>query len=145
MKACVGSSLILSLFMSHVASASGCAYDLNSLSSVFDVSGFSTRWTEVGASDGQPLLLTISQGDGSLFLQFVKSGQGTWVAGEASICGGGGSATATISADQVTVNNLPWAVKLVMGDGASFNLRVTPDGRQLSISGGGWTGRFFAE
>lgn len=48
--------------------------------------------------DGKPLLLTIMEKDGLLFLRLVKSGEGLWAEGACTVCrNGAGSRRASPS------------------------------------------------
>ena len=71
-------------------------------------------------NDGKPLLLSIGEKDGALFVAFVKSGEGLWAEGASIVCrsraglevqvAGSGRFTLTrIGTEQLQVATMLWS------------------------------------
>ena len=92
--------------------------------------------------DGKPMLVSIEEGQGALHLQFVKRGEGQWAKGAAAICRKGETFEARMPAGSLQLGPAAnWVVRMMLGDGAVFTLRLQP-GRQLRIATSGWSGSF---
>jgi hypothetical protein len=146
MKLAIILSCLLVVTSARAAFASGrdspvCASDIATLGSLFNMQSFPTSWTETTAADGNPLVMTVSQQNGGLFLQFMKTNAGLWASGTASICSQGGAVTASITKDQIKLGSAaPWVLRIALSNGATFSLDMTSDG--LTISTTGWTSNF---
>ena len=113
-------SLILLAGPCHAAAP--CAATLRELRALFADPAFPLAWRETGMDDGKPLLLSIGERDGALFVAFVKSGEGLWAEGATVVCRNGNdfdvqvgsrsSFTLTrVGTDQLLVATLLWTGK----------------------------------
>ena len=124
------------------AHARDCALTASELRSLVKDAAFSLRWREVGMADGKPLLVTLAERQGELFLHFWKSQEGLWAEGPASICEVQGSLRAHLSQQRIQPGPAaPWLLRQSLAHGATFALTPQPGGR-LHISTPGWSGAF---
>lgn len=92
-------------------------------------------------TDGKPLVVSILERDGSLFMEFVKVREGLWAKGTAVICSDGVGLEARIS--RVRLGPAAhWLMRQSIGPGATFALSRLATG-QLRIAMPGWQGVFF--
>ena len=92
-------------------------------------------------SDGKPLVVTIADQDGRLFLEFRKTGEGLWAHGPAVICAMDDKLQARMSAGFRLGPAAHWILRHSIGRNAYFDLTPQPDGR-LRIATPGWSGIF---
>lgn len=92
--------------------------------------------------DGKPLLVSILEKDGSLFVEFIKTGQGLWAQSAGVICKSGADMEIRFTAEQIRMGPAAnWALRLALGRGGKFTLtRLAPE--QLRIATTGWSGTF---
>lgn len=101
---------------------------------------FPLRWEETSMTDGKPLVVSILEKDGSLFMEFLKTREGLWAEGTAVICAGAGRLEARIS--RVRLGPAAhWLLRQSIGRGATFTLSRLAMG-QLRIATPGWQGVF---
>lgn len=93
-------------------------------------------------TDGKPLIVSIMERDGSIVLEFVKTGEGLWAQGTAVICKSNADLEARMKKGRVRVGPAaPWILRHSIGQGATFVLsRLATD--QLRIAAPGWHGAF---
>jgi hypothetical protein len=126
----------------HAQDETGCAQSLPALRGLIGDPAFPLRWQEVSMDDGKPMLVSIEEGQGALHLQFVKRGEGQWAKGAAAICRKGETFEARMPAGSLQLGPAAnWVVRMMLGDGAIFTLRLQP-GRRLQITTSGWSGSF---
>ena len=122
-----------------------CASSFDELRSLAADPAFPLRWKELSMADGKPLVVTITQRDGSLFLEFVKSQEGVWAQGPAAICATPDGLEARIARSHIRVGPAAhWLLRTSLGEGATFRLRRLATG-QLQIGLPGWSGLFAAQ
>lgn len=96
-------------------------------------------------SDGKPLVLSMAEREGTLFLSFVKSHEGLWAEGTGVICMRGTKLEVRFHPDTLVVGSTAnWALRYSLGHGASFSLSRL-DALRMKVSTIGWTGTFTAE
>jgi hypothetical protein len=92
--------------------------------------------------DGKPLVMSILERNGSLFLEFTKTGEGLWAASSGVICKTGTDFEARFSGKQIRLGpaaNL--ILRLALRNGGTFTLtKLGPD--QLRIATSSWSGTF---
>ena len=95
--------------------------------------------------DDKPLVLSIAERDGSLFLSFVKTEEGLWAEGPGAICATAGALQAQFAHDKLSIGPAAhWAMAYTLSTGVDFSLtRVTRT--RLRIGTVGWSGVFAAE
>jgi hypothetical protein len=122
--------------------AEGCATTILALRALLADSAFPLRWYETTMDDDKPLVLSISERDGSLCLEFVKTGEGLWIEANCTVCRGAAGLEARFNADQVRIGpacNL--IVRFNLSGGGTVSLtKVEAD--RLRIDASGWTGTF---
>lgn len=92
--------------------------------------------------DGRPLVLSILEREGSLFLRFVKTEEGLWAEGVIAICAKGPALEARFTPERLRVGPAAhWAMRLVLANGADFTM-TRPGGSQLRLATTGWSGTF---
>ena len=81
-------SLLLSLALPPLAAQPrDCVASLDGLANLAG-EPFPLRWEETSMTDGKPLVVSILEKDGSLFMEFLKAREGLWAEGSAVICMG---------------------------------------------------------
>ena len=117
-----------------------CTASLEGLHRLVGEPPFPLRWEETSMTDGKPLVVSILEKDGSLFLEFVKVREGFWAEGAAVIC----RASAGL---EVRIGHLrmgpaaPWVLRASFGQGRTFAMSRQGSG-PLRIALPGWTGTF---
>jgi hypothetical protein len=64
-------------------------------------SAFPLKWTETTMGDGKPLVVSISERQGMLALEFTKTREGLWAESTGVICRSGGDLEIVFSREQV--------------------------------------------
>jgi len=135
--------LSLLLFQSGQAQATpACAATLSELRLLLEDSDFPLVWEETTMDDGKPLLVTILEKEGSLQLEFIKTGQGLWAQSAGVICRSGHDFETRFGAKQIRLGPAAnWVLRLALANGGKFTLtRLGAD--RLRIAGGSWRGTF---
>ncbi len=91
-------------------------------------------------TDGKPLVVSIMEKDGVLFLEFMKTQEGLWAEGAAVICQAGAGLEARIGRIRMGPA-AHWILRRAMGDGGTFVLSRQGNA-QLQIATPGWKGAF---
>jgi len=118
-----------------------CAASLEGMHRLVGETSFPLRWEEASMTDGKPLVVSILERDGSLFMEFLKTREGLWAEGTVVICTAGAGLEARIS--RVRLGPAAhWLVRQAIGQGATFALSRLATG-QLRIATPGWHGVFF--
>jgi hypothetical protein len=117
-----------------------CAASLEGLGRLTSDSPLPLRWEETSMTDGKPLIVSILEKDGSLFLVFMKTREGLWAEGAAVICKTHAGIEAHIS--QLRMGPAAhWILRLSAGQGRTFAISRQSTG-QLLITTPGWNGVF---
>ena len=92
--------------------------------------------------DGKPLVLSILERNGTLFLAFVKTGEGLWAEGAGIVCTNGSDVEARFVNEEVRTGPAAnWATRYALTNGAQFTLTKLGS-QQLRIATAGWSGTF---
>ena len=133
--------LLLSLSGSALASQT-CVATLDELHTVLGDKTFPLKWEETTMNDGKPLLVSIHENRGALFLEFTKTREGLWAESSGIICKNGEDLEFQFSNSQVRVGPAAsWALRYALGHGGKFILKRLGSG-QLRISTSGWNDVF---
>jgi len=126
----------------HALELRHCAATFDELRSLAGDPAFPAKWEEVSMADGKPLVVSIKEHDGSLFLEFVKTHEGLWAEGPAAICAAAPGLEATIARNRIHIGPAAhWLLRHSLGAGARFRLGRLATG-QLHIATPGWSGTF---
>ena len=133
--------LLLSLHSGAHASPS-CAATVGELGVLLGDQAFPLTWEETTMDDGKPLVMSIVEKNGSLFLEFTKTGEGLWAESTGVICKIGTDFEARFSGKQIRLGPAAnWMLRYALRDGGKFTLtRLGSD--QLRIATSSWSGTF---
>lgn len=92
--------LLLSL-NSEAQAAQTCATTVSELGAMLGEQSFPLKWEETTMNDGKPLVMSIVENNGSLSLQFIKTGEGLWAKSPGVICKTGADFKAHFSGKQI--------------------------------------------
>jgi hypothetical protein len=56
---------------------------------MFGAQAFPLKWKETTMGEGKPLVMSIIENNGSLALEFTKTGEGLWAESPGEICASG--------------------------------------------------------
>ena len=133
-------SLLLSLALPPLAAQPrDCVASLDGLANLAG-EPFPLRWEETSMTDGKPLVVSILEKDGSLFMEFLKTREGLWAEGTAVICRAGAGLEARLGPLR-TGPAAPWLLRGAFGQGRTFGMSRQGAGL-LRIGTPGWTGTF---
>lgn len=93
--------------------------------------------------DGKPLVVSILEKNGVLFLEFTKTREGLWAESTGIICKTSGTDLETrFNGEQVRLGPAAsWILRQALGSGGKFTLtKLGPE--QLRIATNGWSGSF---
>ncbi len=134
-------SLLLPL-SSQAQATPGCAASISELRLLLGEPNFPLTWEETTMDDGKPLLVSILEKDGSLWLEFIKTREGLWAQSAGVICRSGNDFETRFGPEQIRLGPAAnWVLRLALANGGKFTLtRLGSD--RLRIAGGGWRGTF---
>ena len=119
-----------------------CATTIRELKDLLADQSLPLRWRETTMDDGKPLVLTILEEDGSLFLAFDKTGEGLWAEGASVVCRDGAEVAARFTGQRFRFGPAAnWAVRHTFADDGRFTLTKL-GAEQLRIEVPGWSGTF---
>ncbi len=103
---------------------------------------FPMKWEETTMDDGKPLVVSIAENKGSLFLEFTKTSEGLWAESPGVICKTGADLEAQFTGEQIHLGPAAnWVLRYALRNGGKFTLtKLGAD--QLRIATSGWTGVF---
>ncbi len=137
--------LLLSLLLSvnsHAQQAQTCATSLSELKSLLHEDTLGLKWEETTMDDGKPLIVSILEKNGALFVKFVKTQRGLWAETFGTICQTSTDLEMRFSADQIHFGDAAsWVLRYVLGKGGQFTLTKLGS-KSLRISTSGWSGDF---
>jgi hypothetical protein len=134
--------LTLVCFASRAAAAEppNCAASLQGLHRLVGDASFPLRWVETSMNDSKPMVVSILERDGSLFMEFLKTREGLWAEGTAVICIASTGLEARIG--QLRLGPAaPWLLRGPFGHERTF-VMSRQGGGVLRIGTPGWTGTF---
>ena len=135
--------MIAALPLVVAAQAQGeCASNVAQLRTLAGDADFPLKWHETAMNDGKPLVVSISEKDGALVLEFVKTGEGLWAESTGAICRSGAGLEARFAAGQARLGPAAnWVLRGALAGGGTFRLtRVGP--AELRIATTGWSSSF---
>ena len=103
---------------------------------------FALKWEETTMDDGKPLIVSISEKNGVLSVEFVKRTKGLWADISGVICKTEKNLEIRFTADQIRFGPAAsWVLRYVLSQGGKFTLtRITA--KQLRVATTGWSGDF---
>jgi hypothetical protein len=134
-------SLLLSL-SSQAQATPGCAASISELRLLLGEPNFPLTWEETTMDDGKPLLVSILEKDGLLWLEFIKTREGLWAQSAGVICRSGHDFETRFGPEKIRLGPAAnWVLRFALANGGKFTLtRLGSD--KLRIAGGGWQGTF---
>jgi hypothetical protein len=131
--------LALSALAAHAAPCAGSVAQLRSL--VGDPL-FPLAWEETSMVDGRPLLVHLDERAGGLFISFVKTGEGLWAEGAATLCRAGDRLEARFLGERLKIGPAAsWLLRRSLESGGAIALEPVSR-HELRIGTFGWIGRF---
>lgn len=119
-----------------------CAATINELRVVVGDQLFPLKWVETSMTDDKPLVVSILESNGTLLLQFIKTGEGLWAESSGVICSEGATLQISFTAEQIRIGpSAHWFLRRALGQGGKFTLTKFESG-QLRIATSGWSGMF---
>ena len=119
-----------------------CAATIGQLRAMLNDQAFPLKWEETTMDDGKPLMVSILEMDGHLFLEFVKTSEGLWAQSFGVICKAGESLETRFTGEQIRLGpGANWVLRLVLRGGGKFTL-TRVDAGKLRIATSGWSGTF---
>lgn len=134
--------VLLLTFTEHVQASPACAATIDELRGIMGDQAFPLRWEETSMDDGKPLMVSIVEKNGGLFLEFIKTREGLWAESAGVVCKIGAEIETRFTAEQIRLGPAAsWLLRQALGGGGKFILtRIGPD--QLRIATSGWNGDF---
>jgi hypothetical protein len=103
---------------------------------------FPLKWGETTMTDGKPLLVSILEKKGALFLEFIKTREGLWAESAGAICKTGPDLEIRFTGEQIHLGPAAnWILRHALRDGGKFTLTQLGS-EQLRIATSGWSGIF---
>ena len=135
--------LLLLLSLNGEAHASqACAATIRELRAILGDQTFPLKWEETTMDDGNPLVVSILERNGTLLLEFIKTGEGLWAESAGVVCLKGTTLEARFTGDQLRLGPAAnWIVRHALGGGGQFTLTKL-GAKQLRIATSGWSGNF---
>jgi len=92
--------------------------------------------------DGKPLMVSIHEKEGVLFVEFIKTREGLWAESFGVICKTDVGLEIRFTGEQIHFGPAAsWVLRYALGNGGKFTLtRLGP--KRLRIATTGWTGIF---
>jgi hypothetical protein len=139
----IGRLLLSVIFLAGDCDASApCAATIGDLRALLIDEAFPLKWYETTMDDDKPLVLSILETKGALFLTFVKTGEGLWAESAGILCLNGEDLETRFSEDQVRLGPAAhWATRMALANGGQFTLRRL-GAERLHIATVGWSGMF---
>lgn len=119
-----------------------CAATVGELGLMLGDQAFPLKWEETTMDDGKPLVMSIVEHNGALYMAFTKTGEGLWAASLGVICKTGADFEARFSGKQIHLGPAAgWILRYALRNGGKFTLtKVGAD--QLRIATSSWSGMF---
>jgi hypothetical protein len=137
--------LLLSLLLSLNCEAQElqtCAATISELKVMLSDQTFPLKWEETTMDDGKPLVVSIIENNGNLFLEFIKTNEGLWAESAGVICKTGTDLETRFTKEQIHLGPAAnWVLRYALGKGGKFTLTKLGS-EQLRIATRGWSGTF---
>ena len=133
--------LLLSL-NSEAHASQTCAATVSELGVMLGEQTFPLKWEETTMDDGKPLVMSIVENNGSLLLEFTKTGEGLWAESPGVVCKTGTDFEVRFSGKQIRLGPAAnWILRYALKNGGRFTLtKLGSD--QLRIATSSWSGIF---
>ncbi|MDP1928956.1 MAG: hypothetical protein Q8K62_10650 [Thiobacillus sp.] len=127
---------------SNAHASQACATTLSELGVMLGNQAFPPKWEEITMDDGKPLVMSVVENNGFLFLEFTKTGEGLWAESRGVICKTGTDFEARFAGNQIRLGPAAnWMLRTALRNGGKFTLsKLGSD--QLRIATSGWSGVF---
>jgi hypothetical protein len=139
----LGGLLFLLLAMAgECHAASRCAATIRDLRSLLADQSLPLKWHETTMDDGKPLVLSILERGGSLFMQFDKTGEGLWAEGPSVVCLRGPDLEIHFVEEKLRLGPAAnWITRYTFSNGGAFTLTKL-GAERMRIATTGWSGTF---
>jgi hypothetical protein len=139
------SLLLLSLLLlpnSQAQESQPCAATISELRNLLNDQTFPLKWEETTMDDGKPLMVSILEKNGALFVEFIKTRQGLWAESFGVICKTDVDLEIRFTREQIHFGPAAsWVLRYALGNGGKFTLtKLGP--KTLRIATTGWSGIF---
>lgn len=140
---CLAVALALGLPVSSFAQEPDvCVSTLDDLKALLADETFSLKWEETTMDDAKPLLVTISEKNRVLSVEFVKTGKGLWADIVGEICKTDQDLEIRFTGEQIRFGSAAsWVLRYVLSNGGKFTL-TRIDAHQMKVATTGWSGIF---
>jgi hypothetical protein len=102
----------------------------------------SLKWEETTMDDAKPLVVSISERNGALSVEFIKTTKGLWADISGVICKNEKAMEIRFTAEQIHFGPAASRVlRYALGNGGKFTLTRLAD-KQLQVQTTGWSGDF---
>lgn len=119
-----------------------CATSVAQLRTMLKDQDFPLSWEETGMRDARPLMVTLDDRQGALFISFVKTGEGLLAEGPARVCRDEERIEARFLRETLQLGAAAsWMLRNALQAGAAVSLHRVGPGR-LRIGTFGWNGDF---
>jgi hypothetical protein len=126
----------------NVRASPPCAATIVEFRTLVGDPSFPLRWQETTMDDGKPMVVSILERNGSLHLEFIKTGAGLWAESAGIICTNGKHFETRFASAQIRFGPAAnWVTRIALGRGGHFTFAKTGS-EQLRIATGGWSGNF---
>jgi hypothetical protein len=126
----------------EVHASETCAATVRELGVMFGEQFFPLKWEETTMDDGKPLVMSIVESNGSLLMEFTKTGEGLWAESPGIICKAGTDFEARFSEKQIRLGPAAnWILRYALKNGGKFTLSKLGSDR-LRIATSSWSGIF---
>ena len=131
-------------FAGPCAAAPPCVESIRELRTLLHDPAFPLQWRETTMDDRKPLVMSILERDGLLFLSIVKTQEGLWAEGVGTICVKGSELEARFAPERMSIGAAAhWAMRFSLANGADFTLTRIGTAR-MKIATPGWSAMFSA-
>ena len=142
--ACCLSFVLLLGAMGDARADAPCASTLAELKTLSADPEFPLRWEETSMRDAKPLVVSIREKEGRLFMEFIKTREGLWAESLAVVCKAGTHLEARFTRKEMkTGPAASWLLRLALNADGQFKL-TRRSSNQMDISTAGWSGTFAA-
>jgi len=119
-----------------------CAATISELRVILGDQTFPLKWEETTMDDGKPLVVSILEKNGNLFLEFIKTKEGLWAESIGVMCKSGSDIETRFTGDQIRLGPAAnWLLRQALRRDGKFRLTRIGTG-QLRIATNGWSGIF---
>lgn len=119
-----------------------CAATIAELRSMFGSQTFPLKWEETSMDDAKPLVISIVENNGSLSLEFTKTGEGLWAESQGVFCKTDSEFEARFFGTQIRLGPAcNWILRNALRTGVKLTL-TKYGSDQLRIATSGWSGIF---